>query len=74
MGQGVKAQKLRAQGKIVIGGTPYTDDLEDDRSFGQSELKKHGVNILGYKDFTDFDEAISYVKNNPDEYVLGNNC
>ncbi len=70
LGQGVKAQKLREQGKIVIGGTPYTDDLEDDRSFGQSELKKHGVNILGYQDFTDFDSAINYVKQNPDEYVI----
>ena len=40
LGQGEKAQALRAKGKLVVGGTPYTDRLEDDRSFGQEELKK----------------------------------
>src|SRR3990167_4208313 len=25
LGQGAKAQKLREQGKFVVGGTPYTD-------------------------------------------------
>ena len=70
LGQGKIAQRLRKQGKKVIGGTSYTDDLEDDRSFGQSELKKHGINILSYKDFTDFDSAIEFVKENPGEYVI----
>src|SRR5215471_16174081 len=35
LGQGEKAQQVRAMGKKVVGGTPYTDRLEDDRSFGQ---------------------------------------
>ena len=30
LGQGEKAQALRAKGSAVIGGTPYTDRLEDD--------------------------------------------
>ena len=34
LGQGEKARALRAAGKKVIGGTPYSDKLEDDRSFG----------------------------------------
>src|SRR3989338_10141954 len=38
LGQGKKAKKLRGQGKLVVGGTPYTDQLEDDRSFGQEEM------------------------------------
>jgi phosphoribosylamine--glycine ligase len=70
LGQGKKAQKLRKEGKLVIGGTPYTDRLEDDRSFGQEELKKAGVSIIPYQNFTSFDEAIEYVKNNPDRYVI----
>ena len=49
LGQGEKAQALRAKGKPVVGGTPYTDRLEDDRSFGQEELKKAGVNIIPYR-------------------------
>ncbi|MFT4343979.1 MAG: phosphoribosylglycinamide synthetase C domain-containing protein [Candidatus Woesearchaeota archaeon] len=70
LGQGAEAKKLRDKGKFVIGGTPYTDKLEDDRAFGQEELKKAGVAILPYKDFTSFEEAIEYVKANPNKYVI----
>src|SRR5262252_5224044 len=70
LGQGEKAQVLRAKGNVVIGGTPYTDRLEDDRSFGQEELKKEGINIVSYRDFDNFDDAIAYVKENPERYVI----
>ena len=70
LGQGEKAQKLREQGKLVIGGTAYTDRLEDDRSFGQDELKKHKIKILDYKEFNFFDDGIEYVKKNPGKYVI----
>ena len=70
LGQGTKAQALRADGKLVIGGSTYTDNLEDDRSFGQEELKKAGVTIIPYQDFDSFDPAIEFVKKNPDRYVI----
>lgn len=70
LGQGTIAEKLRKQGKLVVGGTPYTDKLEDDRDFGQDELKSHGIPILMSKTFTNFDEAIQFVKDNPGKYVL----
>lgn len=70
LGQGEKAMALRAKGKPVIGGTPYGDRLEDDRSFGQEELKKAGVNILPYADFDSFDKAIDHVEQNPGRYVI----
>src|SRR3989338_8932459 len=70
LGQGRKAQKLREEGKNVIGGTPYTDRLEDDRAFGQDELKKHGIPTIPSWNFTNFDEAISFVQENPDRYVI----
>ncbi|NUN23932.1 MAG: phosphoribosylamine--glycine ligase [Candidatus Jettenia caeni] len=70
LGQGAKAQRLRQQGKNVIGGTPYTDKLEDDRTFGQEELKKHGIPIILYKEFTNFEDAITYVYQNPGRYVI----
>ncbi|MCA9365702.1 phosphoribosylamine--glycine ligase [Candidatus Kaiserbacteria bacterium] len=69
-GHGTKADALRKKGKLVIGGTPYTDRLEDDRSFGQDELKKAGISILNYKEFTNFDDAITFVKENPRKYVI----
>lgn len=70
LGHGELAHELRQQGKAVVGGTPYTDRLEDDRSFGQEELKKHKVSIIPYRDFTSFDEAIAYVNANPARYVI----
>lgn len=70
LGQGRTAQELRRRGKLVVGGTEYTDRLEDDRAFGQEELKKAGINILKYGEFTSFDDAIDYVNNNPSRYVI----
>ena len=70
LGQGEKAMKLRKRGKLVVGGTPYTDRLEDDRAFGQDELKNFGVPILPHNDFTSFDDGIKFVKSNPGRYVI----
>ncbi|TRZ83221.1 phosphoribosylamine--glycine ligase [bacterium] len=70
LGHGKHAQRLRKEGKLVVGGTEYSDLLEDDRSFGQEELKKAGINILPYKEFHDFDNAIRYVEEKPGKYVI----
>ena len=70
LGQGQKAQALRQQGKFVVGGSPYTDRLEDDRAFGQQELKNAGVPIIAQENFTSFDDAIAFVQSNPNRYVI----
>jgi phosphoribosylamine-glycine ligase len=70
IGFGTKAEQLRNEGKFVVGGSPYTDKLELDREFGQSELNSVGVDVLPSWNFTSFDEAIEFVKKNPDRYVL----
>lgn len=70
LGHGKRAQKLRGQGKLVVGGTAYTDMLEDDRSFGQEELKKIGIPIIPYENFTSLDDGIEFVKKNPGKYVI----
>lgn len=62
--------KLRKEGKAVVGGTAYTDRLEKDRNFGQQEMKDAGLNILPCWDFTTFDEAIRFVQTHPDRYVV----
>lgn len=69
-GYGQECQRLRAMGKMVFGGTPYTDELELDRNFGQSELKRHKINILPYKEFKTFKDAIAYIEANPNAYVV----
>jgi len=70
IGFGAKAEQLRTEGKFVVGGSIYTDKLELDREFGQSELNSVGVDVLPSWNFTSFDEAIEFVKKNPDRYVL----
>ena len=69
-GMGTMAQELREKGKRVVGGSPYSDRLEEDRAFGQQELKSAGVNIIPQADFTSFDDAVAYVKANPHRYVI----
>lgn len=64
------AERLRKKGKRVIGGSEYTDRLEMDREFGQMEMKKYGVSILPQWHFSNYDEAIALIKNNPDRYVF----
>jgi phosphoribosylamine---glycine ligase len=70
VGFGMKADQLRNEGRFVFGGSPYTDKLEFDREFGQSELNSVGVDVLPSWNFTSFDEAIKFVTANPDRYVL----
>ena len=70
IGFGKMADELRKKGKAVVGGTPYTDELEDERGFGQGELAAAGVNVLPHWNFTDFDTAIAFIQKNPGRYVL----
>lgn len=67
---GSVAERLRKRGKFVIGGSEYTDKLEIDREFGQAELKRHGVNVLPSWHFSSYEEAIAFIKANPDRYVF----
>lgn len=70
LGHGKEAEALRETGHIVIGGTEYTDMLEDDRSFGQEELRKYGIPIIPYRNYSSFDDAIQFVSENPGRYVI----
>jgi phosphoribosylamine--glycine ligase len=67
---GDAAEKLRRDGKLVVGGTKYSDRLEDDRDFGQAEMKAAGLSTLPSWDFDSFDAAIEFIRKNPDRYVV----
>ena len=66
---GEEADKLRKAGKFVIGGSGYTDKLEDDRELGQMEMKAAGISVLPSWNFSDYDEALKFIKDNPGRYV-----
>ncbi|MEK7117266.1 MAG: phosphoribosylglycinamide synthetase C domain-containing protein [Patescibacteria group bacterium] len=70
VGFGSEADKLRRAGKAVIGGSVYTDRLEEDREFGQSEMKRLGMLTLPSWNFANYDEALQFLKNNPGRYVF----
>ena len=69
-GFGEEAEKLRKTGKPVVGGSTYTDRLEMDREYGQSEMKSVGISIIPRWNFTNFDDAVEFIVKNPDRYVL----
>jgi phosphoribosylamine--glycine ligase len=69
-GFGNLPEKLKKEGKAVLGGNSYTDKLELDREFGQKEMEDAGLTVPPYWDFSSFDTAIDFVKNNPLRYVV----
>jgi len=69
VGFGKEADELRKKGKAVVGGSAYTDKLEEDREFGQSEMKRLGMLTLPHWDFDDYDSALKFIEENPGRYV-----
>ncbi|KKS01159.1 MAG: Phosphoribosylamine/glycine ligase, partial [Candidatus Yanofskybacteria bacterium GW2011_GWA2_41_22] len=69
VGFGSQADSLRKAGKLVIGGSAYTDKLEEDREFGQSEMKRVGMLTLPHWDFSNYEEALKFIEENPGRYV-----
>ncbi len=69
VGFGEEADKLRKSGKLVVGGSAYTDKLEEDREFGQGEMKRVGMLTLPHWDFSDYDLALKFIEENPGRYV-----
>jgi len=70
VGFGKTADSLRKEGKFVVGCSEYTDKLEEDREFGQNEMKRVGMLTLPHWDFLDFNSAIEFIKTNPGRYVF----
>ncbi|WP_430505694.1 phosphoribosylamine--glycine ligase [Haloparvum sp. PAK95] len=70
VGTGELAQELRAEGKAVVGGTPNTDRLEEDRGYAMEVLEEQGVNTIEHREFYDFQEGIAFVQQNPAAYVI----
>ena len=70
VGFGQTADELRKAGKFVVGGSSYTDKLEEDREFGQAEMKRVGMLTLPHWDFTDYDLALKFIEENPGRYAF----
>jgi len=70
VGTGAIAAALRERGTAVVGGTPNTDRLEEDRGYAMEILEQHGVDTIEHHVFEDFDAGIQHVNENPAPYVI----
>jgi phosphoribosylamine--glycine ligase len=70
IGFGALADRLRKEGKAVIGGSSYTDRLELDRDFGAQEMKAAGLLVPDSWEFNSFEDAMKFVEKNPSRYVV----
>src|SRR3989339_1068910 len=70
VGFGEEADELRKKGKLVVGGSEYTDRLEKDREFGQAEMKRVGMLTLPHWDFSNYDLVLKFIEENPGRYVF----
>lgn len=65
---------LRKKGEWVVGTNEAMSEYEDDRQLGQELFKKAGFNQPESHNFTDFDEAIDFIRENSDKrYILKQN-
>lgn len=69
VGFGAAADDLRKNGKLVVGGSAYTDKLEEDREFGQAEMERVGMLTLPHWDFDNFEAALTFLRSHPGRYV-----
>ncbi|MFB6301010.1 MAG: phosphoribosylamine--glycine ligase [Halobacteriales archaeon] len=70
VGTGEIAKDLREKGHAVVGGTPNTDRLEEDRGYAMEVLEDHGINTVEHQVFGSFDAGIKYIQENPGPYVI----
>lgn len=59
----------RARGVPIIGGTPESASWESDRAKGMAVFRAAGIATLPYREFTDYDAAIAYVKRQDRAFV-----
>lgn len=66
---GTLADDLRLRGFKVVGGSKWTDRLENDRSFGQAVMQEAGMTLAPSREFANLQQAINFVEHEPARYV-----
>jgi phosphoribosylamine--glycine ligase len=61
--------QVRRLGVAVCGATRPTSDWELDRSLGMAMFEEYGVPVPEHREFSDFDQAIAYVKKQDRPFV-----
>ena len=69
LAQGI-VDEFRKAGLTIFGHTQQATRIESSKEFAKILMQKYGVPTAGYSSFSDYDEALSYVKGNPLPAVL----
>lgn len=69
-GMGKLSESFKKEGKVVWGGSEWSDQIELDRGLGQKTLKEVGMTIIPSQEFTNIDQAMTFVKSKPNRYVV----
>jgi len=64
---------LRKKGYLVVGGSEKGDKLELDREYGHKIFSTCEIKIVSTKNFSDIEDAISFVKRNKGKWVVKQN-
>jgi phosphoribosylamine--glycine ligase len=62
-------EKYHKEGYPIVGSSLDTSYLELRRGYGQDILEKAGLDVIPGQEFTNYNDAITYVKANPKRYV-----
>jgi phosphoribosylamine--glycine ligase len=69
-GNGNVADSYRRKGIYVFGASSFADQLENDRNFGFEMMKKCGIKVPEYKEFTDYKLAKQYIESSEARLVF----
>lgn len=69
-GEGETADKLRADGWKVIGGSKLADRMEFDRAWGVKLCEQYGIRVPRTTSFEDVQSAIAFVKKGKKAYAV----
>lgn len=69
-GFGSVQEELRNKGYSVFGGNITADKLEYDREFATEIFNKYGIYTNPLKSFNNFQDAVGYIRNNPNKYTI----
>ena len=69
-GDGKEADRLRAGGWRVVGGSALVDKMEFDRAWGVKLCKQYGIKTPDTTEFKNVDEAIAFVKKTNKPYAV----
>ena len=61
---------FRSEGLAIFGHTKNATRIESSKEFAKMLMEKYGVPTSGYKSFTDYSEALAFVKSRPLPAVL----